>query len=51
MDDALVPYWKSARNWGKKLVLILVLMDDALVRENKEARKTIKKGLNPCFNG
>ena|GEM_PF-2093767 len=33
------------------LVLILVLMDDALVRENKEARKTIKKGLNPCFNG
>ena len=33
------------------IVLILVLMDDALVRKDGEESGKVFKCLNPCFNG
>ena len=35
----------------KKLVLILVVMDDALVHTRQQRTRDNRMGLNPCCNG
>ena len=48
MDDALVLIIVTRTIMQ---VLILVLMDDALVRYTGMIKKNRVEGLNPCFNG
>ena len=50
MDDALV-LPKTAKEPVVKLVLILVVMDDALVQQKDESYCKCFFGLNPCCNG
>ena len=49
MEDALVRYEKASKN-TRDYVLILVLMEDALVRF-LTFHLTRIVSLNPCFNG
>ena len=50
MEDALVPVTPVTENEFES-VLILVLMEDALVRWQVACEKFTRVCLNPCFNG
>ena len=50
MDDALVLFLKL-RKENKMEVLILVVMDDALVRTTRGLQACTTECLNPCCNG
>ena len=50
MEDALVLHETVLERYNGDLVLILVLMEDALVRGNKISGQN-SQSLNPCFNG
>ena len=51
MDDALVQTLATSAVGHPDTVLILVLMDDALVRIRSYVTLWKDRGLNPCFNG
>ena len=50
MEDALVRF-ATGRGNTRPQVLILVLMEDALVRDKVMGQVKNFGGLNPCFNG
>ena len=50
MEDALVQT-KTVDKLGNQRVLVLVLMEDALVRMTYLLMSGMSKSLNPCFNG
>ena len=51
MEDALVLKSVFSKNGEIRTVLILVLMEDALVRDIRGLTLHPQNGLNPCFNG
>ena len=50
MEDALVQ-WRKVSEELEGEVLILVLMEDALVRVSPCSNGKPRTSLNPCFNG
>ena len=50
MEDALV-HRQPIRSHKHRLVLILVLMEDALVHVDSKYICCVRECLNPCFNG
>ena len=51
MEDALVHPLNGVYHTTGLAVLILVLMEDALVRYKRAIATKLGSGLNPCFNG
>ena len=51
MEDALVQVMNAMNNFTVTGVLILVVMEDALVPQNKNIFHKKTRSLNPCCNG